>query len=399
MITQPPAGLVDETLRRLRGSGQMPVALATGPAGFAIGSNPARMPAGLKEAYGPVNAGAPPAGPRPFTLGEETGIRAPGTRQNLMDLLGESNEIKLQRDPDTGSVTEMRKIVHPPGSGGQSTDDGRPPAGMVEHFRQNPMTGEMVKGPLLDTGKAPAGLADLLRPTATDPFPARSITNEMSSTHERRQLLQRQGIDDQLRREGMASGERVAKSQADAIAAREQIRMDTALGKAQIGADARTDVATVNAEAKRYDSDNRLKSAQELARLKGVEIQNWKDASENKLQTEENKNQIKYELEMMKPGQGVILSNGHRYTKVGNSLLNLDTMQIEARGGSQLVDDLSTAGLVKVGQPGAAQTPSTGTPAPAPGAGMVTMQFPDGKRKQVATSQQDQYIALGGKII
>jgi hypothetical protein len=40
MITRQPMGIIDEELKKLRMAGQMPVALATGSAGYAIGSTP-----------------------------------------------------------------------------------------------------------------------------------------------------------------------------------------------------------------------------------------------------------------------------------------------------------------------------------------------------------------------
>jgi len=44
-----------------------------------------------------------------------------------------------------------------------------------------------------------------LTPTAADPFPARTVKNEMNMTHERRAAIQRQAKEDQLRRDQVAS--------------------------------------------------------------------------------------------------------------------------------------------------------------------------------------------------
>jgi len=64
----------------------------------------------------------------------------------------------------------------------------------------------------------------------------------MSATHERRALLQRQAIDDQLRRDQMASQERIAQSQSQALAARYSIPAEARVQSAQINAQAKTDV-------------------------------------------------------------------------------------------------------------------------------------------------------------
>jgi hypothetical protein len=362
-------GIIDEELKKLRMAGQMPVALATGSAGYAIGSTPAPRPVGPP----PIalnNIEAPASDRPPMSLAGNVGPEPmPGTppslnlRQMHDELLGKSLEVKLSRQPDSGDIQELRKtIITPgqapagmaeafrsPGFAGAATPDtaGMAPAGLRENFgiRMNPITGEMVRGMALDTGRPPAGsrpdaggqtpaspsasiLAAYpdLRPTEANPMPAKMLTDFANMTHEARAGLRRQAIDDQLRREAMASGERVAKSQADAIAAKaaadRAARVDVAsIGAgakteaATIGAEAKTGVATTTAEAARYKADQALK-AQELR------SKSFADMTDKRIQSQQDLVQLKHDLDADQRQGYITLPGGNTVLKVGTSLID-----------------------------------------------------------------------------
>jgi len=268
-------GTVDEELRKLRMAGQMPVALATGPAGYAIGSTPGAPPPAIQL----NNIEAPVSDRPPMSLaGNVTPEPTPGTapslnlRQMHDELLGKSLEVKLSRQPDSGEIHELRKTVitpgqapagmaeafrspgfagaaspFAPGATGDTTPGGMP-AGLRENFgiRTNPITGEMLRGMALDTGRPPA----MLTPSATDWTPAATITNRMQMTKQERAADARRPIEDQMRRDQMASGERIAKSQTDAIAAKAAADRAARVDVASIGKEGKTEAETIKAGAK-----------------------------------------------------------------------------------------------------------------------------------------------------
>lgn len=343
MITQPPTGLVDEALRKLRMAGQMPVALATGQAGYAIGSMPAPKPMGPP----PIalnNIEAPASDRPPMSLaGNVTPEPTPGTapslnlRQMHDELLGKSLEVKLSRQPDTGDIQELRKTVITPGQA---------PAGMAENFRTNPMTSEMVKGVMLDTGRPPA----MLTPSATDWTPAATFTNRMQMTKQERAADARRPIEDQMRRDQMASGERIAGEQARALAAREQIRMDTALGKAQIGADATAGKSQNQLEWEKYQADKKLEGDETKAvtskEISQTRMQTWKDIKAADNLTLQNIHTMDNEA---KANQNIItLPNGTKVVRSGQSLIYADGTGLpyyEHKSGNSMLDELILMGM------------------------------------------------------
>ena len=446
MITQPPTGLVDEALRKLRMAGQMPVALATGQAGYAIGSMPAPKPMG-QPPIALNNIEAPASDRPPMSLaGNVTPEPMPGAppslnlRQMHDELLGKSLEVKLSRQPDTGDIQELRKTVITPGqaptgmaeafrSPGMAPAGPRPgyagdqtptgmPAGLRENFgiRTNPITGEMLRGMALDTGRPPA----MLTPSATDWTPAATITNRMQMTKQERAADARRPIEDQMRRDQMASGERVAKSNAELQMAKitipqqaenERARLERESRESTLDKDLRNRLQITgldNATRERIVAAERATRQAETGEKTAVKADEKLKKLEDEYVTEVNKNRGSF------AGYPETILDYYRNTYDENGQLKRDktgkeSLIIPER--EMLIDYLDKLGAatghpairVRPGQENAGGVAGT----PAAGAGtaamqnnqLVTMQFPDGKRKQVPVNQKDQYVRMGGTVI
>jgi len=280
----------------------------------------------------------------------------------VAQLLGNANEMKFSRN-DNGQIVQVTKHIHddhPPSPISAGTNDLQPPPGTTS----GPMRIGTPPGSVYDTLLAggppgtvktslPTGLPPSARNTALNisgPPPnqlASAVQKERQynadqaarteiwnkrmeenrvlpgETQEAARRRRTQEKADQLRREQMASGERIAKSQGEALAARYSIPAEASIQRAQIGAEGKTGSATTAAEARKYAADRGVDTAQIRA-----------DTSETlltmSLKNKEDLLKMKAELDKAKNGE-YTLSNGKKVMKVGNVVFDTES-------GNQLYD-------------------------------------------------------------
>ena len=253
----------------------------------------------------------------------------------------------------------------------------------------------------------------MLTPSATDWTPAATITNRMQMTKQERAADARRPIEDQMRRDQMASGERVAKSNAELQMAKitipqqaenERARLERESRESTLDKDLRNRLQITgldNATRERIVAAERATRQAETGEKTAVKADEKLKKLEDEYVTEVNKNRGSF------AGYPETILDYYRNTYDENGQLKRDktgkeSLIIPER--EMLIDYLDKLGAatghpairVRPGQENAGGV--AGTPA-ATDNQLVTMQFPDGKRKQVPVNQKDQYVRMGGTVI